>query len=296
MRRINQIKPCLFSPGELLASIMVFLSLFSFSVEAQQFVVAFPQDTLSNDYRLAQVKEVENSFKQYPDVKFIFSDAKGSTARLIQNIEEHVQSGIDLLMVSPDNAEALAPLITSIFRRGIPVVMVDRDLSVPEYTTLVHPDNRVIANKAATYMAKKMKGNGTILMLKGVPQASVTVDRTEAFKEVIARYPGIKIIERTANFLRSDSILVMENLIGKKIHFDAIYSQSDSMLSGVRMVFRAKNIEPSSILSVGIDYITEAKNAIASGEQDSTFRYSLCGREAVEAAMKILNGNKVSEE
>ena len=260
-----------------------------------RFKVAFPQDTLSNDYRFSQVKDVENAFKRYPSVYFTYSDAGSSTPQLIKNIEDHVESGIDLLMVSPDNAALLAPVISRFYRQGIPVVMVDRAINSKDYTSLVHPDNQSIARRAAHYMMSKFK-KGTILMLKGVPGASVTHDRTKAFVDEIKKNLDIKIISRTGNFIRSDTMKVISDLIDQGINFDAIYSQSDSMLSGVRYVFDKRGIDYSSMLMVGIDYIDEARKAIRSGKQSASFTYSLCGKESVDVAMKILNKKKVPNE
>lgn len=151
----------------------------------------------------------------------------------MRNIEDHALSGIDLLMVSPGNAQLTAPLISKLYRRGLPVVLVERKVDSQDYTTLVHPDNRAIARKAAHYLAKKLNNKGTILMLRGVPHASATIDRSEAFLKEMQAYPDIQVIRRTANFLRADTIRVMEDLYNNDVEFDAIYSQSDSMLSGV---------------------------------------------------------------
>ena len=263
--------------------------------EQPQFRVAFPQDTLSNDYRFSQVKDVEHAFKKYPSVHFTYSDANGSTAQLIQNIEDHVKSGIDLLMVSPDNANVVAPVISRLYLQGIPVVMVDREINSNHYTSLIHPDNTLIARQAARYMMSKLK-KGTILMLEGVPGASVTHDRTKAFVDEIKNNTDLKIITRTGNFLRSDTMKVVSDLIDQGISFDAIYSQSDSMLSGVRYVFDKRGVDYSSMLMLGIDYINEAREAIRTGKQNASFTYSLCGKESVEVAIKILNKKKVPKE
>ncbi|MDH5471315.1 MAG: substrate-binding domain-containing protein [Gammaproteobacteria bacterium] len=279
----------------LIKILLLWLWISQADAESYKFYVAFAQDTLSNDYRFAQVKDVELAFRKYKDVKFVYSDANGSTAWLIKNIEDHIAAGIDLLMVSPDNAAALTPVISSIYKRGIPVVLVDRAIDSNDYTTLVHPDNKVIAKNAARYIMSKMD-QGNILMLEGIPNASVTRERTDEFIKEVSKNKNINVIRRTANFLRADAMRVILELLEQGIEFDAIYSQSDSMLSGARLVLNKQGIDLSSRLTVGIDYIDEARTAIRAGEQNASFTYSLCGKESVEAAMSILNKKNIPKE
>jgi ABC-type sugar transport system substrate-binding protein len=260
------------------------------------YVVAFAQDTMDNDYRIAQVKEVEETLKPHKNIRFVYSDAKGNHALMLKQIEAFVAKGVDLIITSPNHEIAVVPAIESAYEKGIPVILLDRGVQSDRYTTFIRPDNRLIAASAAEYMAKKMGYKGTVLMLKGVPNADVTRERTEAFTKVIGTYKGMKIVERTGNFLRRDAILAMESVEREGISYDAIFSQSDSMLSGVRLYFKKRGINPADYLMVGIDYISETRKAIRRGEQDSSFVYSLCGKEGAEAAVAILEGKKVPKE
>ena len=262
----------------------------------KEYVVAFAQDTMDNDFRVAQVKEVKETLESYPNIRFLHSNAKASTALMISQIEAFIEMKVDLIMTSPLDETAMAPIIEKAHDSGIPVILIGRSVKTDRYTLFVHPDNAKIARLAAEYMAEKMQGKGTILMLKGVPKTDVTRQRTDAFLEIIRRHKGIRVIEKTANFLRRDTIRVMEKLLEKGEHFDAIYSHSDSMLSGVRLVLKHKGIDPATLLMVGVDYIGEARDAIRNGEQDSTFLYPLSGKEAAMAAVEVLEGKELPKE
>ena len=61
--------------------------------------IVFPQDTMTNDFRRAQVFEVRDALKQYPNINFRYTDARGQTSLLIHQIEQLIKQGIDLLIV-----------------------------------------------------------------------------------------------------------------------------------------------------------------------------------------------------
>jgi len=264
--------------------------------ENRTYKVAFAQDTLNNDFRFAQVKVLQQIFSQYSNVDFVYSDAKSNVAIQIKQIEDFMYRDIDLLMVSPYYDDATTEAVAKVYRAGIPVVLVSRKVKGNEYSTYIHPDNKQIAHDAAVYLAKKMDYQGRVLLLKGVPKTAPARLRSEGFFEVISQYPKIEVIERTANYLRREAIIEVEKLLNQEIHFSAIMSQSDSMLVGARMALSAHGIEPASLITVGIDYIQPAQNAIRSGQQDSSFVYALCAKESAEAALRILAGEVVPKE
>jgi len=108
-------------------------------------------------------------------------------------------------------------------------------------------------------------------------------------------HKGIKVIKRTGNYLRKDAILEMEKLIQQGVHIDAIFSQSDSMLSGVRSAMKHAGLSPSSLITVGCDYTNEAKEAILNNEQSASILFPLGGTQAVEIALKIFKGETVPQ-
>jgi len=267
------------------------------AAQDKNFTIGFPQDNMANDWRRAQVMAVKAELSRHPGFTFIHSDAQGDTAKNIQDIEDMVDSGVDLLMVSPRDSAAMTPVIAHVRAQGIPVVLLTRRILTDDYTTFVSPSDDKIARRAAAYMAQKLNGAGTILVLQGVPTASTAIKRTTGFLEEIAKHESIKVVAvRPANYLRSEAIKVVEQALDEGLSFDAIYAQSDSMASGARLALKAAGIDPKNKLIVGIDYIPEAREAIRAGEQSATFTYPTSGKEAAQLAVQILMGNAVDRE
>ena len=259
-------------------------------------VIAFAQDTMANDFRKAQVHEVRDEIAKHPQLSFIYSDGKGQTSLMIRQIEGFIKQKIDLLILGTNDERAVVPVITKAYKAGIPIILISRGILSNNYTTFIKYDNRKIGQIAGEFIAKKMNGKGKVLLLEGVPHTDVTKLRSKGFFDSINKYKKISVIKRTGNFLRKDTILEMEKLLTQDVHFDAIFSGSDSMLSGVRLALNRYKIDPASIIMVGVDFISEAQQAIRNGTQLATITYPLGGIKAVEVALKILKGQSVPKQ
>lgn len=261
------------------------------------YTVAFAQDTLANDWRAAQVRLLEAAFAPHGHVRFIHTDARGSTARQVQDIEDLILRGVDVLMTSPRDSAVLTPVVRRAYRQGIPVVLLTRRIQGDDYTSFVGPDDELIALSAAHDLAEELGGKGRIVMLRGLPTATTTQARERGFMAGIERHPGLEVVRRmNANYLRGDAIRAMAGLLEEGVAFDAIYAHSDSMAAGARIALRRAGIDPATIPTVAIDYIREARQAIRDGEQLASYVYPTCAAEAAQVVLAILRGEAVPRE
>ncbi|WP_295042039.1 substrate-binding domain-containing protein [Sulfuricurvum sp.] len=275
----------------------IFLLLFSFFgviVEADEIkTIAFAQDNMANDFRKAQVLEAQSQALKNKNLRFISSDAKGNTALLIYQIENFIKQKVDLIIVGTNDASAVVPVVSKAYHSGIAVIILDRGINSKEYTTFINSDNLKIGALGASFIAKKLNNSGTVLLFEGLQTADVTQLRSKGFLDEMAKHKGIKVIKRTGNYLRKDAIIETEKLFEKGVHVDAIFSESDSMLSGVRSVFYKQKSDPSKLIMVGCDYTSEAREAIKNGSQTASVLFPLGGTKAVEIAQKIFAKEEV---
>lgn len=274
---------------------VLLFSLMSVSSLAQDKMIAFAQDTMANDFRKAQVYEVRDAALKHQGVKFTYSDAKGQTSLLIHQIEEFITDKADLIIIGTNDENAVVPVVAKAYKKGIPVIVLDRGITGKEYTTFINSDNIKIGKLGAEYIAKRLNGKGTVLLFEGIQTADVTQLRSKGFMDEIGRSKGIKVIKRTGNYLRKDAIVEMEKLIASGEKVDAIFAESDSMVSGARSAMEHHGMNPSKIISVGCDYTSEARDAIRKGTQSGSVLFPLGGKKAVEIAMEIFKGKKVDK-
>ena len=251
--------------------------------------IAFAQDTMANDYRKAQVFEVRDVIKTHNNLKFVYSDAKGKVSKLIFQIDHFIKSKVDLIIVGTNDANAVVPIVRKAYKSGIPIIILDRGINSTDYTTFINSDNIKIGKMGAEFIAKKINYKGKVLLFEGLQKADVTQLRSKGFMDEISKYKNIEVIKRTGNYLRHDAIVEMEKLLQKGIQIDAIFSESDSMLSGVRSAMWRFKQDPSSIVMVGCDYTSEAQKEIQKGNQTASIKFPLAGKQAVAYAIDILN-------
>ena len=258
-----------------------------------KWVLAFAQDEMKNDFRKAQVLEARDEAAKHPNVEFVYSDAEGQTSLLIRQIDQFVRQNVDALIVGTNDENAVVPVISKAHMAGIPVIIVDRGVNTHDYTSFINSDNILIGSIAAEYIAKRLNGQGQVLLFEGLKTADVTHLRSKGFLDIMTRFPDIKVIKRTGNYLRKDAVLEMEKLVSQGIHLDAIFSESDSMLSGARMVLQRYGIDPSALITVGCDYTSEAQAAIRNGTQTGSVLFPLGGKQSVKIALQVLSGKSV---
>jgi len=273
--------------------ICLFSSFHAFSA-TDKFVIGFPEDDMSNDWRSAQVEQIKLELKKYPDVKFLFADAGGSIAKNIFDIELMVNDGVQLLFLGPRDPESIGLVAAKLRSKGVYIVLLTRKINTEDYDVFISPDDFKIANDAAQFLVKKMSGKGTILMLEGVVSTTTAIQRKKGFMAGIKDNSGLEVISRVANYSRLDAIAVLEELLEQGVKFDAIYAHNDAMAAGARLVLKKAGINPASIPIVSIDYLPETREAILRGEQSASFTYPTCGKVGVEVALDLLRGKKVA--
>jgi len=265
--------------------------------EPRTFVIGFPQDNMANDWRRAQVMAVKTELARYQNISFIYSDAKGDITQNIQDIENMADNGVDLLIINPRDTVAMTPVIRKVRAQGIPVVLLTQRILTDDYTTFISPSDDKIARQAAAYMAKKLRGEGNILILQGPLSSSSSAKRTVGFLEEIAKHEDINVVAlTTAINRRPDALQAVESALSSGLTIDAIFAQDDRMIAGAMMALKAAKINPKDMLIVGIGYIPESRAAIRSGNQDAAFTYPTSGKEGAQIAVQILLGNRVARD
>jgi len=258
-----------------------------------EFIIGFPEDNLSNDWRAAQMNEIRRDLASHPNVKFLMADAAGSVAQNIQDIEKMVNEGVQLLFLGPRNPDAIEPLVTRLHKQGVKIVLLTRKIKGESYDAYISPDDFKIAYEAAVLLAEKLDGQGHILMLEGVPTTTTSMRRKDGFLAGLANYPSIEVVSKIANYSRAEAIRAVDKAMSDGLKFDAIYAHNDAMATGARVVLKSQGIAPASIPIVSIDFLPETRQAILRGDQFASFTYPTCGKAGVKAALDLLNGKRV---
>ena len=74
-------------------------------------------------------------------LSIILASANDDSQKQAQQIDEFVNQGVDLLIVSPNQLSTISPAISHARERGIPVILYDRKTDTDDYTAFIGCDN-----------------------------------------------------------------------------------------------------------------------------------------------------------
>ena len=208
-------------------------------------------------------------------------------------MEEFVSAGVDLIMISPKEAQPLTEPVARAMQAGIPVIVLDRALLGDKYTCFIGADNRKIGKAAGEWIVKALGGKGRIVELKGLMTSTPGQDRNAGFREAIAG-SGIEVIfEADMKWLESDARKEMESALARFDKIDLVYAHNDPGAHGAYLAAKAAGRE-KQMRFVGIDALPhEGVAYVAQGILSATFQYPTGGAEAIDTALKILKGEAV---
>lgn len=162
--------------------------------EEEEVVIGFSQPTEGDAWRRAMRNEIEREVSFHPEISLQIKDAKNSSGKQIEHINEFINQGVDLLIVSPNEAEPITPVVEKAFEAGIPVIVVDRKTSSSSYTAYVGANNYQIGKLAGEYVSKMLNGKGRIIEVWGLKGSTPAIERHKGFLEGIAGYPDVQIV------------------------------------------------------------------------------------------------------
>ncbi|YCA43971.1 ribose ABC transporter substrate-binding protein RbsB [Bacillus sp. JZ8] len=234
---------------------------------------------------------VKEAKKQGMDVVIV--DAQNDSAKQVNDVEDLLQQGVDVLLINPTDSAAISTAVQSANNIGIPVVTLDRSADKGKVETLVASDNVKGGEMAADYIIEKLGEGAKVAELEGTPGASATRERGKGFHNVADQKLDVAA-KQSADFDRTKGLNVMENLLQGNSDIKAVFAHNDEMALGA---IQAINSSGRDVLVVGFDGNEDAVNAVKEGKLAATVAQQpeLIGELAVKAASDVLKGKKVEK-
>ena len=227
------------------------------------------------------------------ELRLIVMDARNDSAQQRSDVENLVVQGIDLLIISPKESTPLTRPVKAVFEKGIPVIVLDRDLDEPTYTCFIGAPNEPIGRMAGRHAVELLGGKGKVVEIKGLRSTVPGRERNRGFHAGIEG-SGLEVIyDQDAQWLLGEARTVMENALQAHPVIDLVYAHNDPMALGARRAAEAAG-RAAGIRFIGIDALpNEGVQAVLDGKLDATFWYPTCGKEAIQTARRILAGEQV---
>ena len=269
--------------------------------ETKKYKIGMSQCAYDTHWRLEMNRHITANAMQRENIDLLMTDGQNSNEKQIADIKWLVSRNIDLLMVSPNEAEALTPIITEVYKKGIPVILIDRKTTNDCYTCFIGASNTVIGEKAADYVGLFCSPGSKIIELHGQAGASAAIERGTGFNSRISDKYGNKRITHIGDLYCEWSSAKAKQKMAEYIKEgnelpDIIYSHNDDMAIGAYDAIKEAGLDPSNILIVGTDGASGENGgikAVLDGKIDVTFFYPDGSVEAIENAENILAGKSV---
>ena len=145
-------------------------------------------------WRDKQNSELKIGAYFHDNVELRFAAAYDSDERQIQQIDSLVATGIDLLIVAPNQVSTISSAIDRAYVKGIPVIVFERKTNSKKYTAYMGADNYEMGHLMGEYVASRLNERGRIIEVMGLKGSSPAIERHNGFREAISGHPDIQVV------------------------------------------------------------------------------------------------------
>ncbi len=249
--------------------------------------IGFSQCSTHGIWRQAVLAGMERELSFHPEVQLRMLDAQDNSQRQSQQIRELLRGGIDLLIVSPYEPGPVTPAVDAAFRSGVPVLLLDRRTTSPNFTAYVGGDNVDVGQTAARYAAQLLKERGAVIELLGALRSAATAGRHQGFTQGLAAYPNLHVAAQV-NGDWNVTTLKAPLKAALRAHPEAslIFAHNDNMGRSAAEVLQELGLT-QKVRIIGVDGL--ALDLVQRRVLQASLLYSPAGEDAIRTALKILN-------
>lgn len=245
---------------------------------------------------------VQDFAKQHPDAKIVISDAGGDSARLVNQVENFIEQGMQAVVVQPTDRKIVKSIGKKLDKAGIPLVIINH---YPEPEDLhyvrayIGSHERQAGTLQAEAIVKALDGKpARVGILLGPLALEAQAERTAGLKEVFAKYPNIKVVtEQEAAWDRERAMRIAEDWFQGQSLLNVIAANNDEMAIGALLAAEKAGKKDDDVIIAGIDATPDALQFLGKGLDITIYQDAHSqGYYGADAAYSLAAGQKVSAE
>ncbi len=264
--------------------------------QQDSYLIGMSQANEGEPWRQAMNDQITAAAASHPELEVVFSDAAQNNAKQVADVENFLQQGIDLLIISPNEAAPLTDVVAEACAQGVPVIVLDRKVNGDQFTMWIGADNQAIGRRAGEYAANHCQEQGlspcNTIEIRGLEGSTPAQERGDGFREGIAANPDLTIIaSQNADWLRERAIPVSQAMFQANPDVNVVYAHNDPMAEAAIISAENAGLNPDEVLFIGIDGLPTPDGGIRSvldGRIDVTYVYPTGGQQAIDYALQIL--------
>ncbi len=250
--------------------------------QKDSYKVGFAQMESNNPWRIAETKSFHDTAEAC-GWELIATDAAGSAAKQVADVDSMIAQGIDVLFLPPREEKPLIPAVMKAQAAGIPTFLVDRSVDPnvakagEHYVSFLGSDFIDQGSRAAEWLIENFDGDqGIIVQLEGTTGSSPANDRKKGFDDRISQDERFTIVaSQSGDFARDQGRQVMETLLQAHPDVNVVYAHNDEMAIGAIQALELAGRTPGEdVTVVSIDGTRDALQAIIDGKMGVTVESS----------------------
>ena len=248
-------------------------------------------------WRNWQNSEMKMEANFHEGVELRFTAALDNSKRQIQQIDSLVNSGINLLVVAPNQLKSVSPAIDRAYDKGIPVIVFERKTDSQKYTAFVSADNYEMGRLMGEYIVARLGGKGRVMEILGLKGSSPAEERHKGFTDALKNTHVEIVASIQGDWTEPKAYQAVKDYEGDLNAIDLVFGHNDRSAIGARKAFLEKTITPP--LFCGIDGLPGEHGGIRQVRDlllDASYIYPTRGDKLLQLAIDILDGKPYQKE
>lgn len=221
----------------------------------------------------------------------------------ISQIENALTKGVDAVVITPIDGDAVSTLMAQCKKEGVPVIAIDRQVKGEALAT-VEADNLLVGRQLGEMYLKTLgDAQGKVLIVGGPLSSSATVNRTEGFKAAIKGKANVTIVAESSTEMDSEVVLAaVTNYLQANPDINCVMSCTDYILPAVMTALdENKKLfpvgKPGHVNVYSVDGDGYGLGQVVKGNIDATYGLDPFGwaASAVEALKTNFDGGSVNK-
>lgn len=236
--------------------------------------VGFSQTGFNHPWRIAMLAALQAEACRHPNIKLIVLDGNVDVAKQSNDVRDLLTRGVDAVLMSPVESAALVPAARAVMAAKLPLIVMDRDVPTDK-TLFIGQSNVTMAEGVAEKMAKDLGGKGNIVVITGLKGSSPAVDRDQGMKNVLAKYPGMKVLATgDGQWIRDPAVPIMEDFLTAYPKIDAVFSHAEESSWGAQLAIARANRCKDGIKQYTFDGSNAGFKAVKAGTFQADGNYT----------------------
>ena len=231
------------------------------------------------------------------EVNFIGPEKETEIGKQVGMVENAINKKVTALGIAALDPDALAVVAKKAMDAQIPVVTFDSNVKDDITSSFIATDNKAAGAMAGEQLAKLINGKGKVAVVSHNPGTTTAIEREAGFREALAKYPDIKILNtQFSDGDKSKALAITLDIINANPDIAGIYGTNEPSIFGVAKGVEEKGLT-GKVALVGIDSSEDLAKFLEKGVisglviQDP---YNM-GYQTVQQLYKLSKGEKVEK-